>query len=278
MLAELHSHTYYSKGTKILHEGLNSPEEMVRQAKKIGLDAIAITDHDEIKGTLEAKKLSKKFDILVIPGEEVSTADGHLVALGINELVQPGLSIDETLDIVHDRGGVGIAAHPFSFNRRGLGSLAKKCDAAEIFNALNVERIANFKNRYFAKKYKLSKTAGSDAHCITMIGYGVTNTRASGLDEVLKAIRKGKTDVMGRYIPTKVIMDWSVSRLKFSYAYVIDYMNKNYNWPKKTIGRKLLGLVDKSPGNIDYLFRILAYFSLGSTVIYSVIRQVLGVK
>lgn len=278
MLAELHSHTHYSKGTKILHEGINSPAEMVRQAKKIGLDAIAITDHDEIKGTKDAKKLSKKFDILVIPGEEVSTADGHLLALGINELIPPRLSIDETLDIVHDQSGIGIAAHPFSFNKKGLGSLAKRCDAVEVFNALNLERIANWKNRHFAKRYRLSKTAGSDAHCITMIGYGVTDIRAYGLDEALKAIRKGKTDVTGRCVPTKIIMDWSVSRLKLSYAYVIDYMNGNYNWPKRTIGKKLLGLVDKSPGNIDYLFRLLAYFSLGSSIIYSAVRQALGVK
>jgi predicted metal-dependent phosphoesterase TrpH len=278
MLAELHSHTYYSRGTKVLYEGLNSPEEMVKHAKKLGLDAIAITDHDEIKGTRGAKKLGKKFDILVIPGEEVSTADGHLVALGINEFIPPRLSIEETLDLVHEQGGVGIAAHPFAFNRKGLGSLAKKCDAIEVFNALNLERIANFKNKYFAEKHNLPKTAGSDAHCITMIGYGITNIHASNLDRALKAIRKGETDVIGRYPPTKVIMDWSVSRLKLSYAYVIDYMNENYNWPKRTIGRKLLGLVDRSPGNIDYLFRMIAYLSLGSTVMYSTIRQILGVK
>ena len=66
--------------------------------------------------------------------------------------------------------------------------------------------------------------------------------------------------------------------MKFSYSYVIDYMNKNYNWPKRTIGRKLLGLVDMSPGNIDYLFRMLAYLSVGSSIIYSAVRQVLGVK
>ena len=200
MLAELHSHTYYSKGKKILHEGINSPEAMVRHAKKIGLDAIAITDHDEVKGTRDAKKLSKKYNILVIPGEEVSTADGHLVALGVNELVPPRLGIDESLELVHEQGGIGIAAHPFSFNKKGLGSLAKKCDAMEVFNALNIERIANFKSRYFAKKHKLPKTAGSDAHCITMIGYGVTDIHASGLDEALEAIKKGKTNIIARNI------------------------------------------------------------------------------
>jgi predicted metal-dependent phosphoesterase TrpH len=278
MLAELHSHTLYSKGTKVLYEGLNSPEEMVRHTKRIGLDAIAITDHDEIKGTKNAKSLSRKYGILVIPGEEVSTAEGHLVALGINELIKPKLSVDETLDIVHEQGGIGIAAHPFAFSRRCLGSFSRKCDAMEVFNALSLERIANIKNSYFAKKYNIPKIAGSDAHCVSMIGYGITDIRASGLDDVLKAIKKGKTNVIGKYPPTHVIMDWSVSRLKLSYAYVIDYMNKNYNWPKRTIGRKLLSLVEKSPGNIDYLFRMVAYMSLGSTVVYSALRQVLGVK
>ncbi len=278
MLAELHSHTYYSRGTKVLYEGLNSPEEMVRHAKSLGLDAIAITDHDTIKGCSGVRRLSKKYDILVIPGEEISTADGHLVALGINEFVPPRLGIEETMELVHGQGGIGIAAHPFAFNRKGLGSLAKKCDAMEVFNALNLERIANLKNRYFAEKHNIPKTAGSDAHCLSMIGYGMTDIRASGIDNALRAIKKGKTDVIGRYPPTNVIMDWSVSRLKLSYAYVIDYMNRNYKWPKRTVGRKLLGLVEKSPGNIDYLFRMFAYMSLGSTVIYSTVRQILGVK
>jgi predicted metal-dependent phosphoesterase TrpH len=278
MLAELHSHTYYSRGTKVLYEGLNSPEQMVKHTKRLGLDAIAITDHDTMKGCSSVRRLSKKYGILVMPGEEVSTADGHLVALGVNEFIPPKLGIDETLELVHGQGGIGIAAHPFAFSRRCLGSLAKKCDAMEVFNALSLERIANIKNSYFAKKYNIPKVAGSDAHCLSMIGYGITDIRASGLDSALKAIRNGRTEVIGRYPPTHVVMDWSVSRLKLSYAYVIDYMNRNYKWPKRTIGRKLLGLVEKSPGNIDYLFRMVAYMSLGSTVIYSVIRQLVGVK
>ena len=67
MLAELHSHTYYSKGTKVLHEGLNSTEQMARHAKKLGLGAIAITDHDSIEGNKHAKSISKKLGIIVIP-------------------------------------------------------------------------------------------------------------------------------------------------------------------------------------------------------------------
>ncbi|MEM7819337.1 MAG: PHP domain-containing protein [Candidatus Aenigmatarchaeota archaeon] len=277
MLVDLHVHTNYSKGTKIFHEGMNTPEQIVRHAKKIGLSAVAITDHDNIEGALSAKRFEKKYGIIIISGEEVSTKNGHILALGINEFIAPGLSVDETLDLIHQQGGIAIASHPFDVARKGLGYLSKKCDAVEAFNAMNIERIGNMKCERFAKNNRLPMVAGSDAHKINMLGFGITKINADSVDEILKKIKKGDTTLICKYVPTKFIVDWTVQRLKMSYGYTIDYMNKNYSWPKKTIGKKLIGLVERSPGNIDYMFNIIGYLCLAIVITYRGVREVLSI-
>jgi hypothetical protein len=128
----------------------------------------------------------------------------------------------------------------------------------------------------FAGKHKFPSVANSDAHCSMMIGYGRTDIHCNeDIDSILKAIKKGNTTIQTQYIPTKIIMEWAVTRLKISYAYTLDYMNKNYRWPKKMVYKKLLGLVNKSPGHIDYLFRLITYFSLGNVFVYRAFREIL---
>jgi len=277
MLTELHLHTTYSRGTKIIAEGMNTPEQMVKQAKNLGIGAIAITDHDTIAGVQKAKKAGKRYGVVIIPGEEVSTRDGHVLALGINEFVKPRMSLEETLDKIHDQGGVGIAAHPFDVAKKGLGSMAKKCDAVEAFNALNLERIGNFKCERFAKKHGLPMVAGSDTHAIYTMGYGLTKINSHNMAGILKSIKNGRTTLVCRYVPTKLVMDWTVERLKLSYEYTINYMNKNYSLPKRAVGKNLIVLVRNSPGGVDYFFKLLGYLALGSVVLYSGIREVIGV-
>src|SRR3989344_4435689 len=150
MNVELHSHTHYSQSKAIRHEGLNSPKEMVEYAKKIGLGAIAITDHNMIKGSVEAKKFSKKYGIVILKGEEVTTEKGHILAIGINE---------------------------------------EKCDAMEAFNAMNLERIANWNAKKFSQKNSIPGVATSDAHCKEMLGYGITRVNACDEDSIIKEIK-----------------------------------------------------------------------------------------
>jgi predicted metal-dependent phosphoesterase TrpH len=247
---------------------------MVRVASKIGLDALALTDHDTIAGIPEARSATKKYGILLIPGAEISTASGHMLALGIQEPIKRGLPVEETLDAIHAQGGIGIASHPFDVKNEGIGKLAIHCDAMEVFNAINLERISNWKAALFASKHKLKTVAASDAHCAAMLGYGCTEIRAErDLDAVLRAIAKGRTTLYTQYVPTKLIMDWAVARLKASYAQILSYINANYRWPKRYVCKKLLALVEKSPGKIDYLFHILAYLGLGSVFVYKAIRE-----
>lgn len=277
MLVELHCHSNLSKREIVVVEGLNTPEELVRHAKKLRLGALAITDHDQIEGALRAKKLEKKYGVVVITGEEVTTKSGHLMALGISELVKPGMSVRETIDAIHGQGGVAVATHPFDIYNEGIKEKAALCDAMEGFNALNLDRISNKKAQKFGRKKRIVMLAGSDAHCIEMMNHGVIAVNAEDMDGVLRAVRKGHFAIKKtKYIPMKVIKDWSARRLKLSYDDVLKYINQNYSWPKRVVTRNLLALVNRYPGRIDHLFHGLAYASLGATIAYSAMREVAG--
>ncbi|MBI2971894.1 MAG: PHP domain-containing protein [Candidatus Aenigmarchaeota archaeon] len=278
MLVELHAHSYYSKRGKVHFDGIHSPEQMIARAHQLGLNAITLADHDTMAGLPRAKRFAAKKGIMIIPGEEVSSANGHVLAIGIQETVPPGLTVWETVDRIREQGGIAIAAHPFDIKKEGVRYLARNCDAVEVFNPLNAERIGNDKARAFAEKHRMPMTAGSDAHTIDMLGYGMVRVQAHDTEDVLKAINKGRTTLVTEYAPLKVIMDYAVARLQLSYDQVMHYMDENYIWPKRIVGKKMLGLVNRSPGKIDYLFRVLAYASFGSVVMYSMSREVLGIR
>ncbi|MFH1631336.1 MAG: CehA/McbA family metallohydrolase [Candidatus Aenigmatarchaeota archaeon] len=281
MMAELHSHSIYSRAKKIMVEGIDTPEEMILHAKKIGLDVLAITDHDTIEGNLKAQRFAKKEGIVLIPAAEITTKHGHIVALGIQEVPDKYISFHEALDFVRSQGGIAVAAHPFDVKNEGVGKLCLQCDAFEVFNAINIEHISNWKASWIAKRYKFKGlTAASDAHCKEMMGHGITeiHTDDHSIDSILKNIKKGNTTIHIKYIPTKIIMEWALMRLKDSYSLVLDYANQNYRWPKRVACKKLLRLVDKSPGKIDYMFRMFTYFGLANVFVYKAIREILRIE
>ncbi|HSB02763.1 MAG TPA: PHP domain-containing protein, partial [Anaerolineales bacterium] len=111
-LADLHIHTIYS------YDGTASVPAVLARAKQVGLNVIAITDHDEIKGARKAFELAPEFDIEVIPGIEITTAEGDVLALFVTEKIEPGLSLMETIIKVGEAGGICIAPHPMA---RGMG-------------------------------------------------------------------------------------------------------------------------------------------------------------
>ena len=100
MEIELHAHTHHSRGSKITVEVLMSPTELVRQAKRIRLDAVAVTDHSTGAGWTEALQAGKKHGVTVIPGIEINTEEGHLIGLGLNEHV-PFLIHRLSSEVVH---------------------------------------------------------------------------------------------------------------------------------------------------------------------------------
>ena len=275
MKLEMHSHTHYSKGTVVIQDGVESPETMVKTAAEKGLGGIFITDHDVIRGAEEAQKYAKKYGIKVFKGEEVSTAKGHVLALGIEERILPGKSVEETVDIIHDQGGIAIAAHPFDIKRTGIGEDCIKCDAIEFHNSLCVDRLSNIRASRFGKEHKLNGISSSDAHSRGMVGMGITETNSDSLDEILKDLKYGRVELVNNYTPGMILADAIVRRLQLSYPYTLSYIDRNYSGPKKTFSRKMLSLVNKSPGKIDYMFGAMTYMSMGAIFVYSATKQVI---
>jgi predicted metal-dependent phosphoesterase TrpH len=111
-LADLHIHTIYS------YDGSASVPAVLKRAKRAGLDVIAVTDHDEINGSLKALDLSPNYGVEVIPGMEVTTAEGDLLVFNITEKIRRDLPLIDTVLTAGEKGGFCIAPHPMA---GGLG-------------------------------------------------------------------------------------------------------------------------------------------------------------
>lgn len=197
---DLHVHTSYSR------DGESSVEEVLARAEALGLDAIAITDHDTVEGVLAAR--ARKGPVLVIPGVEISTRQGHLIALGIEETLPQGRDFLETVALAREKGAVLILPHPYHKWRHGVALKVKSAiaavDAVESFNSRYVTGSANRKAERKAKLLGKPCVGGSDAHNARFVGYGITIIDAEPtVDAILRAIREGKTIAGGRMTPLK---------------------------------------------------------------------------
>lgn len=201
---DLHSHTVYSKHWFWGMDALNTPQQMVKAAIKKGMDGLAITDHQTVKGSLVAKSFAKRYkDFIVVTGSEIRTFSGDVVALGIEKDVPDDLSLAETIEKIHALGGIAVAAHPFAkfLVRKCVGYEAKKLDAIEVFNAGSCKGFQNKKALEYANNFKKPKTAGSDAHCMRDVGRAGIICSARTQDDVLNSIMKKRCDIFGKYTP-----------------------------------------------------------------------------
>jgi len=193
---DLHVHTTYSKDSVI------TPKDLIYYAKKRGLNAVAVTDHNTLEG---AYKIAGETDFLVIPGMEVSSSDGHIVALNVKELIPHGLSAVETVNRIHKAGGIAIACHPYaSFKGCLRENVCSTFDAIEIVNA----RAFPFKKSVKqaeekARSLSLPRVGGTDAHYGPQIGCGYTviEVEEPTVESVLKGIVEGKCQAFGQPVP-----------------------------------------------------------------------------
>lgn len=214
---DLHSHTVYSKHWFWGMDALNTPQQMVKAAIKKGMDGLAITDHQTVKGSLVAKSFAKRYKgFIVITGSEIRTLSGDVVALGINEDVPDDLSLADTIEKTHALNGIAVAAHPFAkfLVRKCVGYKAKMLDAIEVFNAGSCKGFQNRKALEYANNFNKPKTAGSDAHCMRDAGRAGIICDASAQDDVLDSIMKKRCSLFGNYTPYKDLAYLSI--MKFS--------------------------------------------------------------
>jgi len=174
---------------------------MVFYAKKRGLDGVAITDHDRIDGAL---KIAKEAPFFIIPGIEVSSSNGHVIGLNVQEEIPRRLSVDETVDKIHESGGIAVACHPVTLFKGSLGRHTNsKFDAVEVINASAFPFNYSVKHsQRIASRLGIAGVGGSDAHYSPEIGYAHTIVDAElEVDKIIKAISKGLCQPFGRAIP-----------------------------------------------------------------------------
>ena len=204
---DLHMHTDHSP------DCATPVEVLLAHAREQGLGAIAITDHNEISGALEA--LAKAEGIKVIVGEEVKTAaQGEVIGLFLTERIARGLTLAETVAEIRRQGGLVYVPHPFDRMHTVPGyehllSILDEIDALEIFNARVAISAFNEEAARFAAKYRLTAAAGSDAHVAA--GLGSVRVRMRDFDgpgEFLESLRDA--EILTR--PTSLLY---VQALKF---------------------------------------------------------------
>ncbi len=208
LVCDLHVHTRYSR------DGESSVEEILKKAEEAGLDAIAITDHDTVDGVKHALTIPSK--VLVIPGIEVSTRQGHLLILGITEVIPAGLDVVDTVNIARGMGALLILPHPYHIWRHGVGRKKKAglavVDAIEVFNSRYIVGSANSKAARIARRMGKPCVGGSDAHNAKYVGYGRTYVDAEkNVAAILDAIRAGNVSCGGKKTPLRTYTRQSLS-------------------------------------------------------------------
>jgi hypothetical protein len=193
ILADLHLHTSWSHDCQI------PVEELLDHAEAEGLGAIAVTDHNVFGGAREAVEQARNRDLVVIPGEEVKTADqGEVIGLFLSEEIPRGLSFGETVDAIRGQGGVVYLPHPFDRlhaipEPATLHRHLAQVDVLEVYNARLLFEAYNDEALRFARKYDLTMGAGSDAHVLQGVGTGAVRMRAfDGPEEFLVSLRSGQ--------------------------------------------------------------------------------------
>ena len=193
IVADLHMHTSWSHDCQI------PVEELLGHAEAEGLGAIAVTDHNVFGGAREAVELARGRDLVVIPGEEVKTADqGEVIGLFLSEEIPRGLSFGETVDAIRAQGGIVYLPHPFDRlhaipEPATLHRHLAQVDVLEVYNARLLFEAYNDEALRFARKYDLTMGAGSDAHVLQGVGTGAVRMRAfDGPEEFLVSLRSGQ--------------------------------------------------------------------------------------
>ena len=221
MKCDLHIHSYVS------YDSISSPENIVKEASKKGIDCIAITDHGEVKAFNEIKKHALGKGILVIKGIEIKSDKGDIIGLNIKDKIPEGLSVKETIRRIKEQNGFVIIPHPFfKYNRfkEDLNNILKDIDAIEVLNA-SIPKSDNKKALDFAKKNNLPFVASSDAHSPCFVGEAYLEIPGSQLSvkEILIAIKSKKGKIGGKELS---FLGMVKNRIMTTFAKIINAVSR----------------------------------------------------
>ncbi|MFC1886166.1 PHP-associated domain-containing protein [Thermodesulfobacteriota bacterium] len=205
MKIDLHTHTVYGSGCSHIN-----PSDLVEQAKRVGLDGVCFTEHNQLWDPDRIERLSHKHDFLVIGGVEVLTEFGEILVFGLHEPVRWVRHARDLREMVDRAGGFMIAAHPFRGQRLLLDSqpsldgaltietgctlpLLKYVDAMEVFNGWAYRREWQF-TMEVSKRLGLKGTGGSDAHKLLQTGvcFTLLERRIQNEQEFIHELKAGR--------------------------------------------------------------------------------------
>lgn len=204
--ADIHIHSSVGDGMADIPQILEFVEA------KTALDVIAITDHDKIEGSYQARELAAKrgYHFEVVTGMEVTTLEGHLLALFLESPVPSLQPLANTIEAIHAQGGLCIVPHPMSWLTESVSQqsleriLTSKeqglyLDGIETINATIVGRISNRLAKSFNEKHKLAETGGSDAHFLIAVGSAFTLFPGRSAEELKRSLLERTTQAQNGF-------------------------------------------------------------------------------
>lgn len=230
-LADLHIHTIFS------YDASASVRAVLERAERAGLDVIAVTDHDEILGSLRARDLAHRYGLEAMPGIEITTAEGDLLAFQVTRKIPRGRPLIDTILEVGQLGGFCIAPHPMA-GGLGMKSLSATSIAAalrhpeapgillgiEAYNATALDRKSNHYARILAEHYGLAQTGNSDAHVAGALGLGATKFTGQTASDLLQALRARETEVFKQkeWTSFRILGSWVTNYLGSAFTRLIN--------------------------------------------------------
>jgi predicted metal-dependent phosphoesterase TrpH len=208
--ADFHIHSRYSM------DCTTSLEDIICTCQKKGFNCIALADHGSIEGAIKMQELAP---FKVIIAEEILTKDGEIMGMFLSRLVPSGLSMEESIRLIKEQGGLLCAQHPYdkvrpdSLKSEVMERIAPEIDLVEVFNARNPLKQSSLLAAKFATEHDLPGCAGSDAHSAAEIGNAyIEMPEFLGRDDFLEALKQGK--IHGRYTGPISRLSGLVARLK----------------------------------------------------------------